>query len=132
MRFLLGALAICVLAVLVTPLMPSRKCRLWIPRRAQSVSRACCSKFRASRGESTFNETASVLMQPAGRVWRYFLRLLHWTGAILILGTTAPRNRLFCCRSAAVSAGRRHQGAPVQCIGGSPLADGDLFRVAGF
>jgi formate dehydrogenase subunit gamma len=34
------------------------------------------------------NETASVLMQPAGRVWRYFHEvLLHWTGAILILGT---------------------------------------------
>jgi formate dehydrogenase subunit gamma len=36
------------------------------------------------------NETASVLMQPDGRVWRYFHEvLLHWTGAILILGTIA-------------------------------------------
>jgi len=29
-------------------------------------------------------------MQPDGRVWRYFHEvLLHWTGAILILGTIA-------------------------------------------
>jgi formate dehydrogenase subunit gamma len=33
------------------------------------------------------NETASVLMQPEGRVWRYFHEvLLHWIGALVILG----------------------------------------------
>jgi formate dehydrogenase subunit gamma len=36
------------------------------------------------------NETASVLMQPEGRVWRYFHEvLLHWIGAIVILGMLA-------------------------------------------
>ena len=34
------------------------------------------------------DERASVLMQPAGRTWRYFHEvLLRWTGAILILGS---------------------------------------------
>ncbi len=33
------------------------------------------------------NDTAGVLMQPAGRTWRYFHQvLLPWTGAIVILG----------------------------------------------
>jgi formate dehydrogenase subunit gamma len=33
------------------------------------------------------NETASVLMQPAGRVWRYFHEvILHWVGTLSILG----------------------------------------------
>jgi formate dehydrogenase subunit gamma len=36
------------------------------------------------------NETASVLMQPAGRQWDYFHEvLLHWTGAIVVLGMIA-------------------------------------------
>ena len=36
------------------------------------------------------NETASVLMQPEGRVWRYFHEvLLHWIGAVVILGMLA-------------------------------------------
>jgi formate dehydrogenase subunit gamma len=36
------------------------------------------------------NETASVLMQPEGRVWRYFHEvLLHWIAAIVILGMLA-------------------------------------------
>jgi formate dehydrogenase subunit gamma len=34
------------------------------------------------------NERAGVLMQPAGRTWRYFHEVvLRWTGAIVILGT---------------------------------------------
>jgi formate dehydrogenase subunit gamma len=34
------------------------------------------------------NERAGVLMQPAGRTWRYFHEVvLRWTGAIAILGT---------------------------------------------
>jgi len=34
------------------------------------------------------NPTAHVLEQPDGRVWRYFHEvLLHWTGAVVILGT---------------------------------------------
>jgi formate dehydrogenase subunit gamma len=34
------------------------------------------------------NERAGVLMQPAGRTWRYFHQvLLPWSGAIIILGT---------------------------------------------
>ena len=33
------------------------------------------------------NETAAVLMQPAGRTWRYFHEVvLRWTGTIAILG----------------------------------------------
>src|SRR6202008_3376288 len=33
---------------------------------------------------------ASVLMQPAGRTWDHFLEvLLHWGGAIVIVGTIA-------------------------------------------
>ena len=36
------------------------------------------------------NKNAAVLEQPAGRLWRYFHEvLLHWTGAIAILGMIA-------------------------------------------
>ncbi len=36
------------------------------------------------------DQRASVLMQPAGRVWQYFHEvLLHWLGAIVILGMIA-------------------------------------------
>jgi formate dehydrogenase subunit gamma len=36
------------------------------------------------------NPTASVLEQPAGRLWRYYHEiLLHWTGAAVILGMIA-------------------------------------------
>jgi formate dehydrogenase subunit gamma len=89
MRFLFGALAICALAVLVTPIHAEPQVPPVNPQASAVTEQSLLQQ--APRIEGTIdipNETASVLMQPAGRVWRYFHEvLLHWTGAILILGT---------------------------------------------
>lgn len=90
LRFIFGALAIA-LAVLVTPIHAEPQVPPVNPQ-ASAVSEQILLQ-QAPRIEGRIdipNETASVLMQPDGRVWRYFHEvLLHWTGAILILGTIA-------------------------------------------
>jgi formate dehydrogenase subunit gamma len=89
MRFILGALAICTLAVLVTPIQAEPQVPPVNPQASAISEQSLLQQAPRIEGRIDIpNETASVLMQPAGRVWRYFHEvLLHWTGAILILGT---------------------------------------------
>jgi formate dehydrogenase subunit gamma len=91
MCFIFVSLAICALAVLVMPVHAEQQVPPVNPQ-ASAVSEQSLLQ-QAPRIEGSIdipNETASVLMQPDGRVWRYFHEvLLHWTGAILILGTIA-------------------------------------------
>jgi len=91
MRFLFGALAICALAVLVTPIHAEPQVPPVNPQASAISEQSLLQQAPRIEGRIDIpNETASVLMQPDGRVWRYFHEvLLHWTGAILILGTIA-------------------------------------------
>ena len=54
-------------------------------------SRRCCKQVPRIEGRIDIPDTkAAVLIQPAGRTWDYFHEvLLHWGGAIVILGTIA-------------------------------------------
>jgi formate dehydrogenase subunit gamma len=89
MRFILGALGICALAVLVTPSHAQPQVPPVNPEASAVSEQSLLQQAPRIEGRIDIpNETASVLMQPDGRVWRYFHEvLLHWTGAILILGT---------------------------------------------
>jgi len=91
MRFILGALAICALAVLVTPTHAEPQVPPVNPQASAITEQSLLQQAPRIEGRIDIpNQTASVLMQPDGRVWRYFHEvLLHWTGAILILGTIA-------------------------------------------
>src|SRR5882757_3361232 len=91
MRFRFGALAICALAVLVTPIHAEPQVPPVNPQASAISEQSLLQQAPRIEGRIDIpNETASVLMQPDGRVWRYFHEvLLHWTGAILILGTIA-------------------------------------------
>jgi formate dehydrogenase subunit gamma len=89
LRFIFGALAICALAVLVTPSHAQPQVPPVNPEASAVSEQSLLQQAPRIEGRIDIpNETASVLMQPDGRVWRYFHEvLLHWTGAILILGT---------------------------------------------
>jgi formate dehydrogenase subunit gamma len=91
LRFIFGALAICALAVLVTPTHAEPQAPPVNPQASAVSEQSLLQQAPRIEGRIDIpNETASVLMQPDGRVWRYFHEvLLHWTGAILILGTIA-------------------------------------------
>ena len=91
LRFIFGALAICALAVLVTPIHAEPQVPPVNPQASAISEQSLLQQAPRIEGRIDIpNETASVLMQPDGRVWRYFHEvLLHWTGAILILGTIA-------------------------------------------
>jgi formate dehydrogenase subunit gamma len=90
LRFIFGALAIA-LAVLVTPIHAEPQVPPVNPQASAVSEQSLLQQAPRIEGRIDIpNETASVLMQPDGRVWRYFHEvLLHWTGAILILGTIA-------------------------------------------
>jgi formate dehydrogenase subunit gamma len=84
----LGALAILALLVLAAPL-HAQTAGAPINPQASAVSEQTLLQ-QSPRIEGRIdipNETASVLMQPTGRVWRYFHEvLLHWMGVTVILG----------------------------------------------
>src|SRR5712675_2648285 len=91
MRFLFGALAICALAVLVTPIHAEPQVPPVNPQASAISEQSLLQQAPRIEGRIDIpNETAHVLMQPDGRVWRYFHEvILHWTGALVILGMIA-------------------------------------------
>jgi formate dehydrogenase subunit gamma len=88
-RFFLGTLAILVLIVLAAPLHAQTVSAPVDPDASAVSEQTLLQQSRRIEGRIDIpNETASVLMQPAGRVWRYFHEvLLHWIGALVIIGT---------------------------------------------
>src|ERR1700752_3056772 len=91
MRFIFGALGVCTVAVLVTPTHAEPQAPPVNPQASAVSEQSLLQQDPRIQGRIDIpNETASVLIQPDGRVWRYFHEvLLHWTAAILILGTIA-------------------------------------------
>jgi formate dehydrogenase subunit gamma len=91
MRFILGALAICALAVLATPLHAQQQVPPVNPDASAISEQSLLQQAPRIEGRIDIpNETAGVLMQPAGRAWRYFHEVvLRWTGTIVILGMIA-------------------------------------------
>ena len=88
-RFFLGALAILALVVIAPPLHAQTAGAPVDPDASAVSEQTLLQQSRRIEGRIDIpNETASVLMQPAGRVWRYFHEvLLHWIGALVIIGT---------------------------------------------
>jgi formate dehydrogenase subunit gamma len=88
MRFILGAFALCALAALATPLHAEQQVPSVNPDASAVSEQTLLQQSPRIEGRIDIpNETAGVLMQPAGRLWRYFHEvLLRWTGTIVILG----------------------------------------------
>jgi formate dehydrogenase subunit gamma len=92
LRFFLGTMTIMVILILTTSIYGQTPANAPIDPDASVVNEQMLLKeFRRIEGRIDIpNETASVLMQPDGRLWRYFHEvILHWTGAISILGMIA-------------------------------------------
>ena len=91
MRFILGVLAVSSIVILAAPLHAQPQVAPVNPDASAVNEQTLLQQFPRIEGRIDIpNETASVLMQPAGRIWRYFHEvILHWTGAIVILGTIA-------------------------------------------
>jgi formate dehydrogenase subunit gamma len=107
MHFFLGVMTVLVLLILATSTYgqtagaPNTQAAGSAPTSAQAAGSVPVSPDGSVVDEQTLlqqspriegridilNETASVLMQPAGRVWRYFHEvILHWTGTVVIIG----------------------------------------------
>ena len=86
-RFFLRVLAIFVLLALVAPL-HAQQSRPVDPNADAVTEQMLLEQARRIEGWIAIpNETAAVLIQPAGRTWRYFHEVvLRWIGTIAILG----------------------------------------------
>ena len=91
MRFILGVLAVCFVVIVAARLHAQPQVAPINPDASAVNEQTLLQQSPRIEGRIDIpNETASVLMQPAGRVWRYFHEvILHWTGAIVILGMIA-------------------------------------------
>jgi len=91
MRFILGVLAVCSVVSLAAPLHAQPQVAPVNPDASAVNEQTLLQQVPRIEGRIDIpNETASVLIQPAGRVWRYFHEvILHWTGAMVILGMIA-------------------------------------------
>src|SRR5882757_3438919 len=91
MRFILGVLAVCSVVSLAAPLHAQPQVAPVNPDASAVNEQTLLQQVPRIEGRIDIpNERASVLMQPAGRVWRYFHEvILRWTGAIVILGMIA-------------------------------------------
>jgi formate dehydrogenase subunit gamma len=90
-RLILGTLAILVLLACVAPLHAQQQGQPVDPdARAKSEQMLLEQSRRIEGWIAIPNETAAVLIQPAGRTWRYFHEVvLQWIGTIAILGMIA-------------------------------------------
>jgi formate dehydrogenase subunit gamma len=89
---LLAALVVIALTSLATPLAAQTPGSSAVDPDARAVSeQMLLEQSRRIEGRIDIpNQTASVLVQPAGRAWRYFHEvILHWTGIVVILGMIA-------------------------------------------
>ncbi len=91
MRFILGVLAVCSVVSLAAPLHAQPQVAPVNPDASAVNEQTLLQQVPRIEGRIDIpNETAGVLIQPAGRVWRYFHEvILHWTGATVILGMIA-------------------------------------------
>ena len=91
MRFILGVLAVCSVVSLAAPLHAQPQVAPVNPDASAVNEQTLLQQVPRIEGRIDIpNETAGVLIQPAGRVWRYFHEvILHWTGVIVILGMIA-------------------------------------------
>jgi formate dehydrogenase subunit gamma len=89
---LLAAFVVMVLVSLATPLAAQTPGANPVDPDARAVSeQMLLQQSRRIEGRIDIpNQTAAVLVQPAGRAWRYFHEvILHWTGIVAILGIIA-------------------------------------------
>jgi formate dehydrogenase subunit gamma len=113
-RFVVGALAVCAFIALGTP--ASAQQQQVVSPDSSAVNEQ--TLFRQSpRIEGRIdipNETASVLEQPAGRIWDHFHQVtLHWLGAVIIIGTIAGlAAAYFLLGRIRISAGRSGRKVP--------------------
>jgi formate dehydrogenase subunit gamma len=90
LRALIGALALCLLAVATTPAIAQQPTS--VNPTAQSVKeQELLKELQRIQGRSSLPDARTrVLEQPAGRDWRHFHQVtLRWIGAIVILGMLA-------------------------------------------
>jgi formate dehydrogenase subunit gamma len=87
-RFILGALALCIVLACVMPLHAQQPSPPVDPQTSKVSEQMLLEQSRRIEGQiDLLNETAAVLEQPAGRVWTYYHEvLLRWIGAIAIIG----------------------------------------------
>ena len=113
-RFILGALAVCTFVALGTPATAQQQ-QVVDPDASVVNEQTLLRQSPRIEGRIDIpNETASVLEQPAGRVWDHFHQVtLHWLGAIVILGTVAGlAAAYFLLGRIRISAGRSGRKVP--------------------
>ena len=87
LKAILGSIALCMFVTFAAPICAQQVAPIDLDASAVS-EQTLLQQFQRIQGRiDNPNQTASVLIQPAGRVWRYFHEvLLHWIGAAVILG----------------------------------------------
>jgi formate dehydrogenase subunit gamma len=87
LKAILGSIALCMFITLAAPLCAQQVAPI-DPDASAVTEQMLLQEFPRIQGRIDIpNQTASVLIQPAGRVWRYFHEvLLHWIGTAVILG----------------------------------------------
>jgi formate dehydrogenase subunit gamma len=116
-RLAASALAICGFVALGPPAAAQQQQQQQVVDPDASVvnERTLLQQFPRIEGRIDIpNETASVLIQPAGRTWDYFHQVtLHWLGALIILGTLAGlAAAYFILGRIRISAGRSGRKVP--------------------
>jgi formate dehydrogenase subunit gamma len=88
-RFIIGAIVLCGIIGLAAPTRSQQQPPLIDPDASAVNEQMLLRQFPRIEGEIAIpDKKESVLIQPAGREWRYFHEvILRWFGAIVILGT---------------------------------------------
>jgi formate dehydrogenase subunit gamma len=113
-RFVVGALAVCGFIALGTPAAAQQQ-QVIDPDASVVNERTLLQQSPRIEGRIDIpNETASVLIQPAGRTWDHFHQVtLHWLAAVIILGTLAGlAAAYFILGRIRISAGRSGRKVP--------------------
>jgi formate dehydrogenase subunit gamma len=113
-HFVVVALAICGFVALGTPAAAQQQ-QVVDPDASVVNERTLLQQFPRIEGRIDIpNETASVLIQPAGRTWDHFHQVtLHWLAAVIILGTLAGlAAAYFILGRIRISAGRAGRKVP--------------------
>src|SRR5882724_9856435 len=113
-RFVVGALAVCGLIALGMPA-SAQQPQIVSPDASAVNEQTLLQQSPRIEGRIDIpNETASVLIQPAGRTWDHFHQVtLHWLGAVIILGTLAGlAAAYFILGRIRISAGRSGRKVP--------------------
>jgi formate dehydrogenase subunit gamma len=113
-RFILGALAVCTFIALGTPASAQQQQVVSPDGSAVNEQTLLRESPRIEGRIDIPNETASVLVQPAGRTWDHFHQVtLHWLGALVIVGTVAGlAAAYFLLGRIRISAGRSGRKVP--------------------